>query len=226
MRPPTAPRQAGFTLIELLIGLAIFLVILLAIYQVLDTNRTTYLSGARKVDVQQNARAAVDELARQLRMTGYFPENFATPPATPPLANPLQVATTTALAVYGDLDGSGASSVFLYCLNGTSLLRKKGAVGAAPSYTCSTGDLLAENITGLRFTYYDATPTPVPDPPAGAYTLDNEGLNAVPPFASTAQRGGVRTIVITLTALEGVPVPGQAAQSYTLTASVRLRNLN
>jgi len=53
-------------------------------------------------------------------------------------------------------------------------------------------------------------------------------LGPVPPvplFASTAQRGAVRRVVITLTATENVPGQ-QQPQTYTLTSNVRLRNLN
>ncbi|HEX9898108.1 MAG TPA: prepilin-type N-terminal cleavage/methylation domain-containing protein, partial [Candidatus Methylomirabilis sp.] len=60
-------RQQGFSLIELVIGMAIFLLVLLAVYQLFDTGSATYRSGQRKVDVQQNARVALDEVVRQLR---------------------------------------------------------------------------------------------------------------------------------------------------------------
>ena len=47
---------------------------------------------------------------------------------------------------------------------------------------------------------------------------------AVLDLASRAQRDGVRTIVITLQITE--PVPRQQPQVYTLTSTVKLRNLN
>ena len=212
------------TLLELIIGAAIFLVVLLAAYQVFDASHATYSSGQRKVDVQQNARAAMDELMRQIRVAGYFPENFTIPPPATPLVNPIQVAANNALAIYGDVDGSGASNVFLYCLDGTLLRRTRAAQGAAAAYTCASGDIVADNITSLSFTYFDANNNPVPNPPAAPYRLDGEGVGAAPAFASTAERGAVRSVLITLTAQEDVPF--QQAQTYTLTSSVRLRNLN
>jgi prepilin-type N-terminal cleavage/methylation domain-containing protein len=62
-------QQKGFSLIELMIYLALFLVILTTLYQMLDTNRATYASGERKMDVQQNARVSMDEglLRRKFR---------------------------------------------------------------------------------------------------------------------------------------------------------------
>ncbi len=223
MTSETDRHQAGFTLVEVLISLSIFLLVLLGIYELFDWNRATYVSSQRKVDVQQNARVALDEIVRQIRMAGYFPENFTTPPASPLLSNPIQIATDVALAIYGDPDGSGASNVFLYCLDGSLVRRQTGAQGVLASYTCTAGQILAENVTSLQFTYYDTTNTPIPNPPTPAYQLDGQVVGALPTFAATAQRGGVRTVLITLTAREDVP--GQAPQIYTLTSTVRLRNL-
>ena len=242
MRCTVFQRARGFTLIELLVAVSIFLLILLGVYELFDTNRQNYVSGTRKVDIQQNARVASDEIAREIRMAGYFPENFPTPPGcspascanpTNPLVNPqpIQVAQNTGLAIFGDADGSGVSSIFLYCLSGTTVMRVKttltgGAVtGPAAAYTCSNGNTLAANIATLTFTYYDGTNTPIPNPPTAPYTLDNAGMGQVPSFASTAQRGAVRVVVITLTATETVPGPGEQPQSFTLTSTIRLRNL-
>lgn len=246
-------RQQGFSLIELVIGMAIFLLVLLAVYQLFDTGSATYRSGQRKVDVQQNARVALDEAVRQLRMAGYFPENYNTD-GTDNLANPraLHVAASTGLAVYGDLDGScttdpcaspNSSNVFLYCLSTDKFNRKvyvrrvKGATGVAGSYTCAGGDILAEladltyapnsdaiidGTAWMTFTYYDANNNLIPVPAGSG--LDNEGLAAVPVFASTTDRGNVRTVVLTLVLRE--ELAHQAPQIYSLTSSIRLRNLN
>ncbi len=206
---------------EVLVSLSIFLLILMAIYQTFDTSQATFASGQKRVDVQESTRSAMDEMVKRIRMAGYFPENFATPPPTPPLANPIQVATTGALAIYGDLDGSGASNVFFFCLNGTSLQRGRGAQGVGASYNCSQGDVLADNITRLVFTYYDANNSQITG------NLDGQTLNgAVPDFTSTAQRGAVQTIVVTLTAREAVGIAGKEPQDFTLSSSVRLRNRN
>ncbi len=240
MRCKVFQRARGFTLVELLIAVSIFLIVLLGIYEMFDTNRQNYVSGTRKVDVQQNARAALDAIAREIRMAGYFPENYPTPPAAPPaplLTNPIQVGTAAGLAVYGDLDGSGVSNIFLYCLDTTVtppvVRRGKAAANPATSkglavtaYTCSSGDVLAENITSLKFTYYDVNNALIPVPTANPQGLDGQVLGNIPVFNPGDVRPTVRTIVITLVATESVPGPGQQPQSFTLTSSVRLRNLN
>jgi len=218
MCPRVFGRQDGFTLVELMVAMSIFLLILVGIFQVFEPSRNAYQVSERKLDVQQNARVAMDRMSRQLRMTGYFPENIATPPAN--LSNSIQVATESALSVAGDLDELGASSAYTFCLNG-GLRRVSGAIGAAGSYTC-TGQLMAESVTALSFAYFDSANNPVPNPPTAPFNLDGQGLGGAPSFVNVAQRSIVRRIVISVTAQE--TVPSQGTQTYTLTSDVRIRN--
>ena len=258
-------RQQGFSLVELVIGMAIFLLVLIAIYQLFDTGSATYRSGQRKVDVQQNARVALDEVVRQFRMAGYYPENYDASLGVPPLGNDLvtpralHVAASTGLAVYGDLDATcdltnptnptpfscpaNSSSVFLYCVETdkpnrkVNMRRVKGNAGILSSYQCAAGDILAEladltyapnsdtiidGTAWLTFSYYDTNNTLIPVPAGSG--LDNEPLGAIPTFGSTANRGNVRTVVITLVLRE--EMAHQAPQIYSLTSSIRLRNIN
>jgi prepilin-type N-terminal cleavage/methylation domain-containing protein len=214
-------RQAGFTIVEVLVALSIFLLILMGIMQVFEPSNTAYQSSQRKLNVQQNGRVAMDVMVRQIRMTGYFPENIDTTTANDQL-NSVEVATNAALAVAGDLDGSGLTNTFLFCLDSAGLRRVQGPRGAGGSYTCGNGAVLAEGVTNLAFAYYDANNDPVPSPPTAPYQLDGQAVGAAPSFVSTTQRAAVRRVVITLTARESVP--NQPPQTYTLTSDVRLRN--
>ena len=221
MRPALLRGQEGFTMVEMLIALTIFLLILMGIFQIFEPSSAAYSASQRKLDVQQNARIAMDMMVRQIRVAGYFPENFDTD-TTNDVANSVQIATDAALAVAGDLDQSGTTNAFLFCLDTSGLRRVKGALGAATSYTCSSGDILAESVTSLGFAYYDANNNPIPNPPTGPYQLDGQAAGVAPAFLNTTQRSAVRRVVITLTAREAVP--NQPAQTYTLTSDVRLRN--
>lgn len=223
MRQERSLQPQGFTLLEILVSMSIFLLIFLGIYEVFDSSHATYARGVRRVDVQQNARFAMEEMAKRIRLTGYFSESFDADPGND-LVNPvaIQLATDTALAIYGDLDNSGPPSrVFLFCLNPDptpprSVFRKRSLSGDANALTCSTlgttaDDItLAENVTDLRFTYFDADSNLIPTAP--------------PTYALTAaQRLTVRMVVIRLVATE--TNPGQLTQQYTLTSSIRARNL-
>jgi hypothetical protein len=77
---------------------------------------------------------------------------------------------------------------------------------------------LADNVTLLRFTYFAADGTQL------AANLDGKTLGAAMDLAPRIQRDGVRTIVVTLQITEAVP--RQQPQVYTLTSTVKLRNLN
>ena len=207
-------------MIELLVSVTIFLVVLLAIYQLFDTSHATYQSGTRKQEVQQQARLAMDEMVRALRMAGYVPENYDAN-----LGNDLagtarlHVATADAIAAFGSLESGNQSTVFLFCRSGNTLVKKVSANTAdAATYTCNNADVLADNVSLLRFTYFDGNGAQL------AGDLDGKTLGAALDLAPRAQRDGVRTIVITLQITE--PVPRQQPQVYNLTSTVRLRNLN
>lgn len=215
--------QRGTSLLETLVTVSIFLLVLFAVYTVLESSRVIYAKGEGKVDAQQGARAVMDQAATVLRNAGYFPENFTTPPPGILLVNPIQIATDNALAIYGDANGTGASNVFLFCRNGNLVRWITSPVGVPGAYTCDQGTILARNATNVSFTYFDANNNPIPNPPTPPYQLDGQGTGAVPSFLDTTQRGAVRRVVITLTATEAVP--GQPQQVYTLTSDVRLRNM-
>jgi Tfp pilus assembly protein PilW len=217
-------RQNGFSLLETMIYVVLSVVVLTSIYQMLESNRSTYASGESKMNAQQNARVGMDEIARELRMTGYYPQNFDTDPANDLTLSPIQIATDNALAISGDADGSGSVSVFLFCLDGSVLRRGKAASGALAAYTCSGGETLAENVTSLRFTYYDVNNATLPVTPTPPYQLDGQAPGAVPSLADLTQRGAVRRVVIALTVRRDVPPKG--SQIYTLTSDLMLRNVN
>lgn len=69
--------QAAFTLIELLITMVIFSVAATAIYTSYLTQQKTYIAQAEVTAMQQNIRAGMYHLERELRMAGFDPHNTA-----------------------------------------------------------------------------------------------------------------------------------------------------
>jgi prepilin-type N-terminal cleavage/methylation domain-containing protein len=64
-------RVRGFTLVEVMISLAIFAIIASVLFAILIRNQQSARVTTSLVEAQQNARVAVDFLARNIRMAGY-----------------------------------------------------------------------------------------------------------------------------------------------------------
>ena len=103
---------------------------------------------------------------------------------------------------------------------------------SAPSADCTRGgDVLADNVTDLQFTYFDANNNQIASPVdgVGANPLglpNTAGLpnSILPPTITNTNRQSIRTVVVKLQVSEAVN--REDAQRYTLTSTVRLRNQN
>jgi prepilin-type N-terminal cleavage/methylation domain-containing protein len=71
MHPSPQPEQQGFTLIELLISMALALVIIGFLSSSFIFQRKTYAVQEQIAEMNQNARAAMDIMSRDIMMTGY-----------------------------------------------------------------------------------------------------------------------------------------------------------
>ena len=63
-------HNRGFTLFELMIALAISAVLVGGVYGIFITQQQVYVRQDQVVGVQQDARAALTIMARDIRMTG------------------------------------------------------------------------------------------------------------------------------------------------------------
>jgi prepilin-type N-terminal cleavage/methylation domain-containing protein len=61
----------GLTLIELLVAMAISAVLIAAIYRTFMGQHKTYMVQEQVVDMQQNARVAINRMMREIRMAGF-----------------------------------------------------------------------------------------------------------------------------------------------------------
>ncbi|MEA2031058.1 MAG: prepilin-type N-terminal cleavage/methylation domain-containing protein [candidate division Zixibacteria bacterium] len=64
-------KQSGFSILEVIIALVIMGVVTTAIFKLYISSHKNYMVQNEVVNVQQNARASIDEMARQIRMAGY-----------------------------------------------------------------------------------------------------------------------------------------------------------
>lgn len=200
-QPPTTGGSGpkGFALLEVLIAVTIFVIVLFAIYLIYEANQKTYARGEEKADLQQNARIAMETLVRELRMAGDDPSGTAQYPI-------VEIDTTNyaSITFIADVDANGVSDKVKYTreLDGGTglynLYREVWAWTGSAWATNSTKASMAEKITGLTFSFYNASDT------------------------STTNRLDVRRIGITMT-FTG-QVSGET-HTYTLEADVRPRML-
>ena len=146
----------GVTLLEMLIAMVILGIMGIALVGFLRTQHQTVLRQNDGVLVTQNARAAVDMLAREMRNAGYNPRGSVSGGALQTI-DADSVSWTTDLDLDGDTLSSGTSwdERVAYWVQGSTLLR--GAGGGA-------GSPLADDVDSLRFTYLDGDGTATADP--------------------------------------------------------------
>jgi type IV pilus assembly protein PilW len=68
----------GFTLLELVIAMAIGLIVLAAMYGLFTTQQKQLGTQEQIIEMQQNARMAMDMMSREIRMAGYDPSGALT----------------------------------------------------------------------------------------------------------------------------------------------------
>jgi prepilin-type N-terminal cleavage/methylation domain-containing protein len=64
-------RERGFTLIELLIAMVVAAIIIAGVYRIFNVQQKTFVVQEEVAEAQQNARAVMDLVARDIRMAGF-----------------------------------------------------------------------------------------------------------------------------------------------------------
>ena len=130
-------NKSGFTLVELLVAVAVAGILGTGIMSLYINNSKTYETQNLVTEAQQNVRAGMNALTRDIQMAGFDPDKIAS-------AGFLQ-AGTASLQVTMDLnrDGTiaGDDENVTYAINGSGHLGRNG------------GNTVAENVTALGFAY-------------------------------------------------------------------------
>jgi type IV pilus assembly protein PilW len=208
--------EQGFTLIELLIAMVISLIMIGAIARAFVSQRMTYAIQEQVTEMNQNARAAMDTMTREIRMAGFDPlgilqkDDPSEAGGTPFVGIPYD---STQLEIVADIgDGSGGTGdgntddpyediTYSYDSANLQIDRDTSALGNNPQP-------FAENIQVFTFAYLD------------------EGGNA------TTDTAEIRQIEITITARTAKldpnyshPTYSDGYRRYTLTSVVTPINL-
>lgn len=114
-------NEKGVTLIEIIVAMAVGLIIMAAIYGLMNTGQKSSASLARKVLMQQDARAVMDLMAMEIRMASYNPSDTLSFGGTTPACNSMnnfaggvasragiQIAEQNRLLIAMDLNEDGS----------------------------------------------------------------------------------------------------------------------
>jgi type II secretory pathway pseudopilin PulG len=85
---PRARQSAGFTILELIVAMGIFLIICATMFELLNLAQRKYSSETQITAVYQDARLAMDQIVRDINISG-FPSAgmFSVPPTATQYAN-------------------------------------------------------------------------------------------------------------------------------------------
>jgi type IV pilus assembly protein PilW len=155
-RSDTLLNQRGVTLTELMVALVMGLATVTVVYSVHIIQVKQRILQEDVMAMQQNARAAMDLVIRELRMAGYDPMSVNRDGSS---SNDFPGVDyhPTELQIKSDLNGNGLltdsneSIVFLYDALTLTLRRKVGRGGRQP---------LAEHIQSFALQYFDQRGVP------------------------------------------------------------------
>ena len=140
--------QSGFSLPDLLLGLTLTGLLAGAVFGVYQVSQGSYLAGAARAEMQENARVVLDRIATELRQA-YAPSSFTLTAAS----------TADVLAFSFDCNNNGVladgGESVQYSLTAGSVVRQ-----------CSTGgnEPIIDGVQGLTFTYLNLNGVLIPTP--------------------------------------------------------------
>lgn len=203
---------AGFTLIELLIAMAMSACVMTAIYSLYVTSDRTCTVQNQVAQAQQDARAGIDIMGREIRMAGFIApadRDTITTDAGLPVSDltneDIEEAEVNAITFEVDTDNDGVTETVRYDYNaGTlQLTRQEWSWNGAGWQEWDDG---AGNPLGALVLIPDVTACTF------VYDTDADPANGTlaTPLNTAATRATVRVITITITVRTGRP-----DQSYT-----------
>lgn len=152
----------GFTLVEILVAVAISGIVMAGIYSAYYSQQKSYVAQEEVAEAQQNLRAAMYFMEREIRMAGCDPSGSANSSIIAAGANSMQFSEDIGDGAGGSSNGAidTATENIKYYLEDGRLRRS--------TIDESTGDpivrTIAEDIQALSFNYFDADGNEVAQP--------------------------------------------------------------
>jgi type IV pilus assembly protein PilW len=203
-------QSSGFTLIELLVAMAIAGIVMAGVYSVYHTQQRSFLVQEQLAGMQQNLRAAMYYMERELRMAGYNPTGAAGAGIMTANANAINFTQDNRGNAAGsdpDGDTTDPGESIIYSISGANLERN--------------GSVLASNIDLINFIYLDGD---------GNITADFAEIRSIQitMVAKTAETDPRHLDTEIFRNQQGTVIFGPANDNFRrkrLTAEVRCRNL-
>ena len=206
-------NKKGFTLIEIVVAMAVASVVLAAIFTMFHAQTQSHRQQQLTVQMQQNLRAVVHLLEREIRMAGYSAAEHR--------------AAAGFRLNFGDLAGSEASGATINATNiafttdsGPGAFNDNGQIDTGSSFevvafrydaadrrierwdvASGQWQVAAEQISGLTFTYYNGA-----NPPA-----------ILPLPMTVANLANIRSVQVAISAIAG-------DRTMNLTHTIKCRN--
>jgi len=137
-------KEHGFSSVEVLVSTAIAMMVLAAVTNTFIGQTRYYNAQEQLNEMQQNARAAIDLITRDVKLAGYDPTGAAISNGIP--YSPSQLELLADLNGDGSVTGVDEDVTYTYDAANTRILRSSG--GATTT--------LADNILEFTFDYLDA----------------------------------------------------------------------
>jgi len=225
----------GFTLIEILVALALTSIVLTAIYTAFQSQHKTYIAQESVAEMQQNLRAAMFLMVREIRMAGFNPRGTAD-------ASIDSTSNATCIYFNEDIRGTDANDPpdgatddptenIKYSLSasssGNNLVRTttSNKDNISCDLTAGTPSTIAENISTINFIYLDADGT-TPVAPENArvveITIVAQTDRSDPDYTNTFV---YRNRLFTTLPWEFDPTPDDGFHRRALSTLVKCRNL-
>lgn len=145
--------MSAFTILETMVGISVFPFILFGVYLVYDTSQATFSRAEARASIQQEARSAMEEMRRELRMAGYDPS------ATGQAA--MQNPTSSSLEFITDADDNNVSDLVSYDRDATAkTIRRSVRSWTGTGWGTASVTTLATNVDGLAFQYFPSAAMP------------------------------------------------------------------
>jgi type IV pilus assembly protein PilW len=178
-------NNGGFTLVELMVAMAIATIVLASIYAAFNAQTRRYTTEQQVVEMQQNIRAAMYLLKRDIRLAGYSPVDppvsagfvadfvsFGAPhDGCGALTDATDIAFTMDINENGAIDSGSSFELVAYRHDPLNMWLER--------YDAATGSWqrVAEKIQSITFTYRRADDSVIASPVTGSNLQDIQYVN-------------------------------------------------